>query len=233
MRHNTYFKYDLFISYAEDDRSWVYGFLLPELGLPSERVITKEKFTPGAPLLQEFSRSVSESRFTVLVLTPAYYADEWAVYGEQISSFVSVKEGQDRLLPLCRQSTELSLDVAFRVSLDCTKSDQWKPEIGRLRNLLGQPEPPPETLPCPYPGIEPFSEKNARFYVGREVLVHDVVNRLHKTWAVTIIGPSGCGKSSFIRAGLIPFLKYSISPTSVQWPLVDIRPGPQPYCRSV
>ena len=68
-QHNRV-NYDLFISYAEDDSSWVCGYLIPELGLPSDRVITKEQFTPGASIIREFDRAVNESRFTVLVLTP-------------------------------------------------------------------------------------------------------------------------------------------------------------------
>jgi hypothetical protein len=229
-QHNRV-NYDLFISYAEDDSSWVCGYLIPELGLPSDRVITKEQFTPGASIIREFDRAVNESRFTVLVLTPAYHADEWAVYGEQISSYASVAERRDHLIPLRLEPSEMSLAIAFRVSLDCTKPDQWKSEIGRLRVLLGQPEPPAEVIPCPYPGLETFTEENAEFYVGRELKVREIGGRLWETRAITIIGPSGCGKSSFLHAGLIPFLKSNGASPLAKWLVIDFRPGSQPLNR--
>lgn len=231
MAPSIHYRYDLFVSCAAADRSWVHGYFLPELGLSPDRIITKEQFTVGAPVISEFNRAISESRFTVLVLTPAYSADEWAMYSEEISSFVRVIERRDRLIPLQLRPTDLSLGVASLVSLDCTEPAQWEVEVGRLRQLLGRPEPPPEAIPCPYPGIESFTEKNAEFYIGREQTVRKVVDRLTRSFAVTVIGPSGSGKSSFLRAGLIPFLKHSVPSELVEWSVVDLRPGAQPMER--
>ncbi len=42
-------RYDLFISYAEADRAWVQGFLLPTLGLPAKHTITPKDFTSLSP----------------------------------------------------------------------------------------------------------------------------------------------------------------------------------------
>jgi len=74
---------DLFISYAEADRAWVEGYLLDALGLPPDCVITRQEFHPGAAAVAEFERAVTGSRYTVLVLSPAYLADEWSTFGEQ------------------------------------------------------------------------------------------------------------------------------------------------------
>ena len=39
---------ELFVAYAESDSEWVHGFLLPELGLDPQSVLTPQDFTPGA-----------------------------------------------------------------------------------------------------------------------------------------------------------------------------------------
>ena len=90
MSENVGYRFDLFVSHARDDRQWVAGFLLPALGLPAERVITPDDFRPGAAVVDEFERAVLDSRYTLLVLTPAYLADEWATFGEQLSTHASV-----------------------------------------------------------------------------------------------------------------------------------------------
>jgi hypothetical protein len=49
---------ELFLAYAERDRDWVHGFLLPEVGLDRQSVLTPEEFEAGAVLIQEFERAV-------------------------------------------------------------------------------------------------------------------------------------------------------------------------------
>ena len=90
------------------------------------------------------------------MLSPAYLADQWSLFGEQLSSHASVAEGRDRLIPLLLHPCILPLRVDFRVRLDCTDQANWESETARLRDLLGQPEPAPEDIPCPYPGMRPF-----------------------------------------------------------------------------
>jgi hypothetical protein len=143
--------YDLFISYAEGDRAWVEGYLLPALGMPAERVITHQDFRPGAAVVAEFERAVIESCYTVLVLSPAYLADEWSIFGEQLISHASVAEQRAQLIPILLRPCTLPLRVDFRVRLDCTDEANWEAETVRLRTLLDQPEPKPERIPCPYP----------------------------------------------------------------------------------
>ncbi len=217
--------YDVFISYAQTDRTWVEGYLLPALGLPPERVITPKDFRPGAAVVVEFERAVIDSRYTVLVLSPAYLADEWSTFGEQLTSHASVAKGCDRLIPLLLQPCTLPLRVDFRVRLDCTDEANWEGETARLRDLLDQPEPTPERIPCPYPGMVPFRAEDARFFYGREDEIDELLRRLRHQRYLFIIGPSGSGKTSFLFAGLIPKL-YKVHPD--QWLVRQLRPGPRP-----
>jgi hypothetical protein len=134
----------------------VAGYLLPALGLPADRVLTRDRFKPGGPVVEQFEDAVRDSRYTVVVLTPAYLADEWSTFGEQLAAYAAVAGGHDRLIPLLLEPCTIPLHVEFRVRLDCTQPARWDQETARLRELVDQPEPVPEELPCPYPGMAPF-----------------------------------------------------------------------------
>ena len=68
---------------------------------------------------------------------------------------------------------------------------------------------------CPYPGLAAFQEEHAGVYFGREKELADFdQEHLEPMWKtgtprlVFVIGPSGSGKSSFVRAGVLPRLKF-------------------------
>ena len=235
MSHQPNYSHDVFASFADDDRDWVEGYLLPALGLPPGRIITNqrtsssESFRPGAVIVNEFERAVACSRFTVLVLSRAYFADQWSVFGEQLSSFASVVGNRDRLIPLLlERDYPLPLHIEFRVSLDCTVQSNWEAEIGRLRELLARPEPKPERIACPYPGMIPFQKKDSRFFYGREEEIREALMGFRNQRLLFVIGPSGCGKSSFVFAGLLPELQRSAYFDEGFWLIREMRPGLHP-----
>ena len=92
--------YDLFIIHADADRAWVEGYLKPILGLEPGRVITPGNFKLGVATTKEFDRAVTSSRFSVLVLSPAFLADPWSEFGEQLASHTSVEEKRGRMVAL-------------------------------------------------------------------------------------------------------------------------------------
>jgi len=227
------YRYDVFVSHSDADRAWVRGYLLPALGLPSERVITPHDFRPGAPVVAEFERAVTDSRTTVLVFSPAYLADEWSTFSEQLTSYASVADQRDRLIPLLLRPCTLPLRVDFRVRLDCTDEANWEQETARLRALLDQPEPTPERIPCPYPGMVPFSEADSDRFFGRDREVQELLERLRLHPFVTVIGPSGSGKSSLVFAGLVPALRKSGLFGPGGWLVRTLRPGESPLAALV
>ena len=82
----------------------------------------------------------------------------------------------------------------------------------------------------PYPGLRPFSQKDARFFYGRERHIGDLMDRLKKAHFISVLGESGCGKSSLVKAGLIPALtKGYMDELGVIWHTVEMRPGRDPY----
>jgi WD40 repeat protein len=79
---------------------------------------------------------------------------------------------------------------------------------------------------CPYMGLEPFREKDAVFYYGRDGLIAEIVSQVQSNGFVTVVGRSGSGKSSLIFAGLFPALRRQRSTTV--WDIVWLRPGAWP-----
>jgi signal transduction histidine kinase len=75
----------------------------------------------------------------------------------------------------------------------------------------------------PYQGLQPFDKEQARFFFGRETVVHLLMEKLGQANFVPIIGASGSGKSSVVRAGLIPQLEKN------GWRVLEaILPGIEP-----
>src|SRR5580698_9898127 len=86
---------------------------------------------------------------------------------------------------------------------------------------------------CPYLGLVPFEERDARVFYGRgelaDQLVRRLAGRLDGTGMLLVAGESGAGKSSLLRAGLMPRLTAGVlGPGSQRWPRRVIRPGGSP-----
>ena len=99
--------FDLFVVHAAADADFVRGYLLPALDLPPPRVLLVDELTPDAALVSEIERGVSRSRVAVAVLSPAYLEPRWAVFGDQLASYLSVDGVQ--VVPLRRTDGALLL----------------------------------------------------------------------------------------------------------------------------
>ncbi|MDH6579120.1 caspase family protein [Kitasatospora sp. MAP5-34] len=87
---------------------------------------------------------------------------------------------------------------------------------------------------CPYPGLEPFTADDARYFFGRGELTGELLGRL-AGWAnaggpIALVGLSGAGKSSLLRAGLLPAVKRGELrvPGAGTWPQRVLTPGEHP-----
>ena len=86
---------------------------------------------------------------------------------------------------------------------------------------------------CPYLGLVPFEERDARVFYGRGEMVAQLVQwlaeRLDEAGMQLVAGESGAGKSSLLRAGLMPWLAAgALGPGSERWPRRVIRPTGSP-----
>ncbi len=222
--------FELFVIHAAADADFVRGYLLPALNLPAAQVLLIDALPLGGVIVSEIDRGVSRSRFTVAVLSPAYLADRWAEFGEQLASHLST--GDVRVIPLRLTSCELPLRLDARVSLDFTDQARWESETARLRDLLHTTAPAAEHLPCPYPGMRPFAEDDASRFFGRAHEIDDLVGRLDRgEHEIYVIGPSGSGKSSLVQAGLLHVLDAGSSRLGRSFVVRTMRPGERPADR--
>ena len=142
----------------EADRAWVDGYLRPCLGLDPARVFTPRDFRLGASVAAEFERGVTSSRYTLLVLSPAFLADRWAEFGEGLVSFSSVDEGRTACCALTLHACQAPLRLRFRESLDCTDWTRWDDEAARLRRHLDAPRADHRGRPLPLPRHGPVPQ---------------------------------------------------------------------------
>jgi len=231
---DTTFGYDAFIVHAAADEWFVRGYLLDKLGLSPDRVLMPRTFRLGRFQLSEIERGVRSSRVTIVVLSLAYMVDHWAVFGEQIAAYASVTQNsRGVLLPLLREDHELPAHIRSLVMLDFRDqtSDVWDAEADRLRLFLDQPAAPDQDLPCPYPGMRPFTDNDAAWFFGRDTELNDLACRLQRgDRAIYVIGASGSGKSSLIAAGLVPRLNRGIAGLPC-FHVRTLRPGEQPLAQ--
>jgi WD40 repeat protein/DNA-binding SARP family transcriptional activator len=86
---------------------------------------------------------------------------------------------------------------------------------------------PAPNLP-PYVGLRTFEESDAPWFFGRDGDVTRLLDRLAGTRFLAVVGASGSGKSSLVRAGFVPALRRGALPGADTWPVVVLRPGPDP-----
>lgn len=91
------YDYDAFVSFAEEDRSFVLEELVPmletEKGLHLN--IHCRDFIPGQPIAKNIIDAIQRSRKTVLVLTPEFLASTWCRYELRMANMESVTVGRD------------------------------------------------------------------------------------------------------------------------------------------
>jgi WD40 repeat protein len=223
------FEYDLFIVHTEADEPFVLGYLLLATGLAPGRVMLSSALGLGALKMVELERGVQSSRFTLVVLSPAFTADRLAEFAELLASHASGVEG--RLVPLLLADCELPLRLDVRVLLDFRDSSRWAEEGQKLRRHLQQQAPAPVDVPCPYPGMRPYSADAAAYFYGRDAEVDELVGRLRAgEREIYVIGPSGSGKSSLIAAGVLPRLARGGPgiPGLGPFLVLSMRPGERP-----
>ncbi len=59
----------------------------------------------------------------------------------------------------------------------------------------------------PYPGLNPFSEKDAPFFFGRDAQKRAIARSLRVSRLTILFGESGVGKSSILQAGVVPLFR--------------------------
>lgn len=222
--------YDLFISAVEADKGWVEGYLISELEKAEISCISESDFNLGVPRINEFERVIQQSRYTLLVISQAYLADDLTRFTDILAQSYGEQVGTWPVIPLTLQEgLQLPPRLKMLKGLKATTSAQWEAALESLCSQFQHPIPQPSPPPvCPYPGMREFREDDEQRFFGRDEEIEDLLGRLHLHPFLTVIGPSGSGKSSLVFAGLIPKLKHSGLFGTSLWCIRSLRPGKSP-----
>jgi hypothetical protein len=137
------FKYDVFISYSHADEEWVENVLLKTLEDAGLRVcIDFRDFIPGKPSITNMQDAASESRHTVLVLTPAWLKSEWTLFETLLIRTKDPAGQQRRTIPLLVKPCEPDTIPEF-ISvvewIDFTRPNRMEMAWRRLLAALSAP----------------------------------------------------------------------------------------------
>ena len=221
--------YDFFVSYAEADSAWVEGFLLDALAAAGVQCTSESAFALGAPRLTEFERAVRSSTRTLLILSPAYLADDFGVFTDLLAQTYGLATATWPVVPVLLQAVDLPPRLAMLKGLDARDPTTWPRVVAQLCAAAGRPVPGPTPKPpCPYPGLVPFATADATHFYGRTTEIARILQHLRHDRFLLVIGPSGSGKSSLIYAGLLAQLDSSGFWPPGSWLIRTMRPGEHP-----
>ena len=135
-------EYDVFISYAHQDRRWVQDWLLPRLEEAGLKVCSDIRdFEVGVPVLQSMEKAVTQSRFTLLVLSPDYLSSEWTYREELLVRALDPAGRQRQVIPLLHRACKLPMRIAMLSYVDFTRDDELEFQLNRLLVGLGARSP--------------------------------------------------------------------------------------------
>ncbi len=142
-------EHDVFLSFSATDRQWVNDQLQPRLRAAGIRVVDQDHFVPGKPRLNEIEKAIRHSRYTLLVLSPAYLRDTWQQFASVLASSYGLDTGQWRVIPAIMDECEVPPRLNALVKIDLRSEDDWTRLIDTLKpeaaNRSAVPPPPAVT----------------------------------------------------------------------------------------
>ncbi len=149
------YRYDVFVSYSQDDHEWVWQWLLPRLEAAGLSVCLDDRcFELGAPRATETERVIKESRRIVAVLSPAWAASQWDAFEVLLVHADDPAASGRRLIPLLLQPCDPPERIKLLQWVDVSDPAQQERQIGRviaaIQGKAALPELRPETaFPSP------------------------------------------------------------------------------------
>jgi len=127
------FTFDVFVSYSPADREWVWQTLLPRLEEAGLRVCLDERdFEIGIPRLVNIERAVDNSRYTLIVMTPAWVNDQWNDLESLLVGSTDPAGRKGRLKPCMLKPCEPPRRIAMLDYADLTRPESREMQLKRL-----------------------------------------------------------------------------------------------------
>ncbi|SKB14893.1 putative WD-repeat protein [Planktothrix sp. PCC 11201] len=223
-------KYSVFVSYADEDDAWVEGYLLNALEEAGLTCHSEAMFRLGVPRLIEFESAVKNSERTLLVISPAYLADNFVEFANLLFQSYGLDTNLWPVVGIILHPVqELPMRLKMLECLDATDGKKQQKAIQRICENFQKSVPTLVEIPdCPYPGMVPFKQEDSDRFFGRQREVNDLIQHLRLYPFLAVIGASGSGKSSLVFAGLIPQLQKTNLLGKEKWQIYSMRPGTTP-----
>jgi hypothetical protein len=141
------FRYDAYVSYVdrEPDTTWVWDTLVPRLKEADLRIaVSGDVEDPGIDRVVGVERGIQQSKRTVVVLSEAYLADNWADFQNTLAQTMGIQEGSYRLLPVKFESldeSQIPTRLSMLTTLNLSHPRRAEREFGRLVQALQGPLP--------------------------------------------------------------------------------------------
>lgn len=133
MSEPSEYRYDIFISYSHQDAAFVRNTLLPSLETAGLRVsIDYRDFLIGSPSLHNMEQAVEQSRYTLVVLTPAWVASEWTEFESLLVGIKDPAGRRRKLLPIMLEQCKPPARIAMLTYADFRDSQRRPGELSRL-----------------------------------------------------------------------------------------------------
>lgn len=135
--------FDAFVVYSQadkEDEKWARRYFIPYLEKCGLRVCHEHRdFTLGKPRIVETERAVAESRYTVIVFTPAYLESDFEDYQALLAAHAAAESSKPCFVPLIRRPCALSLHRRMISALDVSREEDVIPGLERLAVMLREP----------------------------------------------------------------------------------------------
>ncbi|RLT36421.1 MAG: toll/interleukin-1 receptor domain-containing protein [Chloroflexi bacterium] len=133
MAEKAAYRYDVFVSYSEQDADWVLDWLLPRLKEAGLVVATgEESIRAGVPKLDEAERLVRESRKVLAILSKAYVADSATDFEGLLVQSPDPGARLRRLIPVELEKAEPPGRIALLGAVDMTDPERRQEQLGRV-----------------------------------------------------------------------------------------------------
>jgi WD40 repeat protein len=233
-------RFDVFLSHNSHDKAVVERVAekLARAGL--DPWFDKWCLTPGGRWQEELAEGLAASRACAVFIGP-HDVGSWEREELAVALDMAAKDSSVRLflvllpgLPEPFEPSGLSPFLSTRTWVDLRRglgdTRGLQSIINAVRGIPLGPDVPiePHGESPPYRGLQPFDERHAGFFFGRDADVQRLVEKLKANSFLAVLGPSGSGKSSLARAGLVPALRSGGVPGSEGWRIVCFRPGTHP-----
>jgi WD40 repeat protein len=130
---------------APPDTAFVRSELVPSLELAPDRILLSSELPLGQTLMGALEQGVVSSGVTVLVLSPTFLRDTWALVGEALASYVAVTGGT--MVPLILADCDMPPRLNMQVPLDCRDPSTRPEAFRRLRALVTSALPAADNVP--------------------------------------------------------------------------------------